>query len=277
MPGEGHRSSFSQKVSFSTWNINGLVDGVLGDKIENEDFLNHVNRFDFIFLTETWTHKTVFVPGFKCISTKPQSNSSKGRLSGGIILLYKNHLATYITIEKTSNNLIWCKIDKVLMGTQDHVYICGVYIPPENSKYFSPQVFENLEKDIIQYRSKGYIILSGDFNSRTGKYNDHTSISGDHFITSNDSKESFTPPVRNNCDNMLNNHGKTLLEFCKLFDFRILNGRTRGDSMGNFTFHGKNGSSTVDYIICDQNVFDKCVYFVVKQPTYLSDHSQIAA
>ena len=127
------------------------------------------------------------------------------------------------------------------MGTQQHIYLCGVYIPPENSKYFSPQNFADLENDIVQYRSKGDIILSGDFNYRTGKYNDHTPVSGDHFIASDDSKESFIPPIRNNCDNVLNNHGKTLLEFCKKFDFRILNGRTRGDSLGNFTY----GSSTV--------------------------------
>lgn len=275
MPGEC--GSFSCKVSLSSWNINGLVDSVVGDKTENRDFLNHVNKFDFIFLTETWTRESVFVPGFKCFVSKPQSKSSKGRLSGGIVLLYKNQFASFVTIGKTSSNLVWCKIDKILMGTKQHVYICGVYIPPENSKYFSPQIFEDLENDIVHYRSEGYVILTGDFNSRTGKCNDYTSISGDQFIKPNESEEYSTPLIRNSCDNMINNHGKTLIEFCKLFDFRILNGRTRGDSLGNFTFHGKNGSSTVDYIICDQNLFDKCVSFVVKQPTYLSDHSQIGA
>ena len=39
--------------------------------------------------------------------------------------------------------------------------------------------------------------------------------------------------------------------------------------------HGRNGISVVDYIICDQNVFADIDHFVVKQPSYLSDHSQI--
>ena len=56
---------------------------------------------------------------------------------------------------------------------------------------------------------------------------------------------------------------------------RILNGRTKGDSLGRPTFHGKNGTSTIDYIICDQEIFQSINYFVVKPPTYLSDHSQI--
>jgi hypothetical protein len=58
---------------------------------------------------------------------------------------------------------------------------------------------------------------------------------------------------------------------------RILNGRTKGESFGRVTFHGNNGISTVDYIICDQELFEKTKYFVVKPPTYLSDHSQIIA
>ena len=47
--------------------------------------------------------------------------------------------------------------------------------------------------------------------------------------------------------------------------------------MGNITFHGKKGVSTIDYIICDQKLFEKFKFFNVKQPTYLSEHSQITA
>ena len=47
--------------------------------------------------------------------------------------------------------------------------------------------------------------------------------------------------------------------------------------MGNIAFHGKNGVSTIDYIIRDQKLFEKFKFFMVKQPTYLSDHSQITA
>ena len=46
MPGKGHRSSFSRSIFLSTRIINSLVDGVLGNKFENEDFLNLVNKFD---------------------------------------------------------------------------------------------------------------------------------------------------------------------------------------------------------------------------------------
>ena len=87
---------------------------------------------------------------------------------------------------------------------------------------------------------------------------------------------SFTASPRNNCDNVLNNHGKLHLQICKNSDLTILNGRTKGDSLGNVTFHDRNGVSTVNYVICNQNLFQKIEFFVVKPPTTISDHSQIA-
>ena len=213
MPGESKISSLRRsRVSFSTWNINGLDDSVLGDKLDNLDFLNHVNKFDFIVLTETWTHRKVFVPDYNCFNSidTQRSNSSKGRSSGGIMILYKNYLAHHVTKSKVSHNFTWCKLDKSLMGTEEHVYVCGAYIPPENSKYFSPEIFEELEEDIIEFRSKVFVMLLGDLNSRTGKYDDHISISGEHLFVSNKLEESIIPTTQNNCDNNLNNHGKKL-------------------------------------------------------------------
>jgi hypothetical protein len=72
----------------------------------------------------------------------------------------------------------------------------------------------------------------------------------------------------------VNNHGKCLIELCKT-NWRVLNGRTLGDPFGKPTFHGKNGTSLVDYIICDQDLIQNIKHFTVKPPTYLSDHSQI--
>ncbi len=50
----------------------------------------------------------------------------------------------------------------------------------------------------------------------------------------------------------INNHGKSPINLCKASDLRILNGCTKGYYFGRATFHGNNGVSVVDYIICDQ-------------------------
>ena len=43
-----------------------------------------------------------------------------------------------------------------------------------------------------------------------------------------------------NFDNIVNDHGKQLLDLCKTCDLRILNGRSKGDTLGKFTFQTKN-------------------------------------
>ena len=67
---------------------------------------------------------------------------------------------------------------------------------------------------------------------------------------------------------------KRLLEICKNLDLRIVNvnGRANSDTLGRPTFHGKNRTSVIDYVMCDQYTLLNVNSFVVKQPSYLSDH-----
>ena len=78
-----------------------------------------------------------------------------------------------------------------------------------------------------------------------------------------------------NFDNTINDHGKQLLDLYKTCDLRILNGRSNGDTLGNFTYHSITGVSTEDYIIVSHNLFASIQGFAVKQPNMFSDHSQI--
>ena len=121
------------------------------------------------------------------------------------------------------------------------------------------------------------MILLGDFNSRTGKYSVTVSQDGNNIITNDQSESAFHPAERNSFDNVLNTHGKKLLEICKTFDLRIVNGRVNGDTLGRPTFHGTNGTSVIDYFICDHHTFLDVANFVVEKPSPISDHSAILA
>ena len=125
------------------------------------------------------------------------------------------------------------------------IFVCGVYISPYNSNYSHPELFEDLESDIENYSSQRSILLMGDLNSRTGKYTDSVSQEGNNIITNDQSEYALSFNQRNSFDN----HGKRLLEICRSADLRILNGRVSGDSLGRATFHGRNGTSVVDYAI----------------------------
>ena len=115
----------------------------------------------------------------------------------------------------------------------------------------------------------------GDLNSRTGKYPDSVSQEGSNIITNDQSEYALSLNQRNSFENELNNHEKRLLEICRSADLRILNGRLSGDSLGRGTFHGRNGTSVVDYAICDQDLFSSVAHFVVKVPSFFSDHSPV--
>ena len=86
---------YKSKLSFLALNINGISSISIGDKWQNIDFLNMINNFDFIILSETWKCTDVEISGLSISNSRCYSDSRKGgRNSGGIVLLYKNAFNT---------------------------------------------------------------------------------------------------------------------------------------------------------------------------------------
>ena len=84
-------------------------------------------------------------------------------------------------------------------------------------------------------------------------------------------------PSRKNQVRIHNERGSALLDVCISSGLRILNGRKPGDSLGYYTCHKYNGSSTVDYGITSENLFNEILYFHVhREISDLSDHCQIS-
>ena len=193
----------SDRLSFFAWNIHGITSKSLGNKLQSTDFLDIINGSDFIILTETWKCSNVDVTRYRSKIQDGVMSKNGGRNSGGIILLYKNVFHDWISIVKTSPNFLWFKINKHYTKTTEDIYACGIYIPPITSNDFDPEIFEELEKDILNFSSKGSILLLGDFNSRTGKYSDNVCHDGHNIITNDQSDSSFCPSQRNSYDNDL--------------------------------------------------------------------------
>ena len=69
---------------------------------------------------------------------------------------------------------------------------------------------------------------------------------------------------RINKDKIVNNHGKILIELCKLSDLKIANGRIGTDkSIGSYTCHAPRGSSIIDYAILTMGLFPYIVDFYI--------------
>lgn len=77
-------------------------------------------------------------------------------------------------------------------------------------------------------------------------------------------------------DKCTNNFGRTLLNFCKTSGLRILNGLTKGDEEGHFTYISHTGKSVVDYAITSIHSLNTIIssFTVVSNP--LSDHMPIS-
>ena len=87
------------------------------------------------------------------------------------------------------------------------------------------------------------IVLFGDFNARTGITTDfeYELIHGDPFLDEDPFKHYFEEQSiieRVNKDNQVNTNGRNLIEFCKMSDLKIVNGRAGKDKgTGNYTCH----------------------------------------
>ncbi len=83
---------------------------------------------------------------------------------------------------------------------------------------------------------------------------------------------------RVNQDQCKTPRGDEILELCIGHKLRLLNGRLIGDSQGLFTCHQSNGSSTVDYMIASEELFQRFKYFHVHTlDGSLSDHCLLSS
>jgi hypothetical protein len=166
----------------------------------------------------------------------------------GLAILVKNSISDYVTVleETTSNCVLWLHIKQEVCGRE--VIISGVYIPGECSYLYEASQFDDITDDIVSLQAKvdALIALLGDFNARTGLLDDFMEIEDkvelvcdvdEELCTKNDMLESIgiVTDVFNE-DKRVNNNGRNLIELCKCFDLKIVNGRFGGDKgVGQFT------------------------------------------
>ncbi len=120
------------------------------------------------------------------------------------------------------------------------------------SFFYNEDIFSTLQSEIIYFQSLGPVLLMGDLNARTGREADYISSDGDKYINSSHKyQQKHLTKARQNYANTVNTHGKQVLQLCKSLGLYIVNGRTKGDSLGRLTYCSYLGSSTVDYAITD--------------------------
>ena len=96
----------------------------------------------------------------------------------------------------------------------------------------TPSIFDELAKDILtNCEDDTPILITGDLNARTGTLDkffvDPIPDELNCFIEANNPTNSTKS--RQNADNVINSHGKKIIDICRTYNLKILNGRMDGE------------------------------------------------
>ena len=189
--------------------------------------------------------------------------------------------------DNSKENTLWLEIDKTLLGMENNLLLGTVYISPENSSIYSSNsemedTFRELYNQLLTFGDNESIIIGGDFNARTGTLKDITinEKNENSFLKISDSRnDTDTKRERINQDKKINNFGYELRDICIAANLNILNGRTIGDLLGNYTYIGPRGCSTVDYVLASEDISintNIIKHFKVNDLTRFLDHRPIS-
>ena len=275
-------SSININLTIGYHNIEGQHNTLLGCKLGN--YIKLIN--DIEILAETWSVcnkcKNITIENYHLLKVIDplKYGRIKGRKSGGIHIYCKSHLKPHLKITKTSTHYIWFEVSKNFFEKiNSNLLICAIYSQPRSSAYYSEEIWEEIEHDLINLTSNdpyapSPFCIMGDMNGRVAEESEfiQKSINDDIIIPTRSTLESS----RRNCDKVKCTVGDKIIHLCKSYDMQIANGRMPGDFLGNFTHHNKNtGQSTVDLALISDGLYPLANDFQVLPQPLFSDHCKI--
>lgn len=107
-----------------------------------------------------------------------KNKKKTNKRSGGIATLVKKEFTKYFRILPTDCEYVqWFKFSNVSFNVEEDVVFGADYLPPENTKYLSQNIFDMFYSEIEHFNNTNkYVLLMGDFNARTGLMCDLTDI-----------------------------------------------------------------------------------------------------
>lgn len=237
-----------EEIKILFWNVAGI-------KKKERDFWNYIERFDVIGLCETWLEEKEWMKMEKLLpkainwcSQHAERNKKKGRAKGGIITGVRKGLGE-IGVGTNVNG-----VQERRLRVEGEIWrIMTVYngIRMKDLKKIIESKIEELEE--------GILCIGGDFNVRLG-------TEGGRWEGEEDENR-----VRNSKDKIINKDGRELLSLVEERRWEIGNGNAREDEEGEWTYIGGRGESVVDYLIVNQEGWNKIKKFKIGKRTE-SDH-----
>lgn len=139
-------------------------------------------------------------------------------------------------------------------------------------------LFDCIERDILNFKRDGDVFLCGDLNARVGAECDYIINDDSKYVPIFDTYQVDKQILlRQSRDTKVDSRGKNLLDMCISQQLRLLNGRIIGDLFGKYTCYKPVGASVVDYAIVSESALNQVLYFRVNDfiPTLSDCHSKI--
>lgn len=273
-------------LSWNIRSINGKVDDINTNKLNDVQIKNMLTFYDLIFLQETHLDKKavddISLPGYVSMHYCRTKRNKTFSNSGGIsVFIKESHRKCIKFLPQSNSDIVWIQIvsQNAIRSPNHEIFIGCVYIPPEFSsfgKQYTRKIWDSLEQDIEVLSQRGQIVLCGDFNARSGRLTD--------FIEMDSHPKYYKLPEKYAYDNfyhrctmdsVVQKNGRILVNMCTDNQLYILNGRTLGDLQGRFTCFQPQGCSVVDYFVCSQSLMKKVNYMKVKDLMAHSDHCPV--
>ena len=129
-------------------------------KLEKDNVLRLLLKFDIVALYEVKTNLRVSLPGFI-----PYRSTTMASHRGGTILFVHKSLRRCIThIDTSVQDQVWLHL--TVLGA---IMLGFCYVPPSDSPYYDPSSFSSIQEKVKSYEEQGMsVALLGDINARFG-------------------------------------------------------------------------------------------------------------
>ena len=253
-------------------------------KLENDDFVSQLSRYDILSMCETKTDdvdidyisNSLAELGFT-VFLQNRKRLTNWR-SGGILVAVKSEMSGYVKrVNCTDDFFIALNFDKSLFNFEKNIIYITAYVPPVQSRYSKIDLFDNLSNIILNFDSDDYFhMLVGDLNAHTKTKSDLVTFDN-QIIEILDLDEDMRarldivenmyildlPTERSSVDvaDDSGNYGQALLELCKNHMLCIFNGRAGEDrNIGKATTRD---NTLIDYVIGSPYLLSKVKIFKV--------------
>ena len=150
--------SYQKPLVCSYWNIQGYKSKIVGNKLNDPEFLKIISGSDIVSLAELHADKEVYIPGFKSIKQKIRGKLFKGpKIEGGIGVFVRTEISHLVqAVPNKNNDSIWIKLKKSYTRKERIYILAPTTVVPRDIKTIIRVIFlQILTRRLICFRKKG--------------------------------------------------------------------------------------------------------------------------